>query len=404
MQVFRARVKNDPDNISGFPAYVDLRRIKPNMTLAEAQSIRVYDTKTKENEYARQISSVKKMYIKLTGNASDVFIFIDGKSSDYSNTYRKGAKNVWSSWGVVPQRLVDAKGNHTIEQVGNVSFAEGLLGDAYLLSGEGTNNYPKIKLNRPETTLNFTNKLSVVAVMKRTNNLAFSSLISSGESYDTGNGFDFYKLSTDHWYTDKPSTDSEWIQITDTKQPITDYVVVHISKSNNQIVATFDGVSHTPINESGVFKNIDDIRIGGSFYGASGWKGTIEELRIGKNVFSQAWKEAEHRNLKDQSAFWGEWDDITNTHIDGLTGERFDSERAYLEHTNKVTGVKPTDLHHHGSIGVTVAEGGLKRTGHLNEDKQALIATARNKVIEHDVDRKRAKFLSKIARRDYVEI
>jgi hypothetical protein len=56
---------------------------------------------------------------------------------------------------------------------------------------------------------------------------------------------------------------------------------------------------------------------------------------------------------------------MAEKHIDGLTGQEFDSHEEYLAHVSPVTGYKPTDLEHHGLTGVRIAKAALQRTDSL---------------------------------------
>lgn len=58
-------------------------------------------------------------------------------------------------------------------------------------------------------------------------------------------------------------------------------------------------------------------------------------------------------------------------HVDGLTGQVFNSEQEYLDHVSPVTGFKPTELEHQGKRGVLVAKAALKRGGKLTKKAEA---------------------------------
>lgn len=410
MQVFRARVQLE-QGFDGLVAYVDLTRVKSNMTIAQARSIRVYSDRKKTIEYPRHIVSKKKMYLKL-GASQWVFLFIDGVSPDYDVAETDFGRNSCHAKDDIfadGSALVDSTGNRTIGQIGTVPFVDGLTGKAFSYPNNST--YPRIiPSGRNDPLLRYTDKFCVRALV-RCDDIQTgknNALVSKGNSWASGAGFIFeYEHATHQWSINKPATPGWKLTATSRSQPIDDYTFIEFEKNPTEMIVYIDGVENNRFSQTDDFTDVNDaIRIGSSLITPRKyWCGTIAEFGLNKNVNEPPEvKYARALNIKDQSAFWGEWDDVTYTHIDGLTGEKFDTEQQYLEHTNKVTGVKPTDLHHHGSIGVTVAEEGLKRTGHLNEDKQALIATARDKVIEHNVDHKRARFLSKIVRGQYVEI
>lgn len=56
---------------------------------------------------------------------------------------------------------------------------------------------------------------------------------------------------------------------------------------------------------------------------------------------------------------------MAEKHIDGLTGQEFNSHEEYLNHVNSVTGFKPTEIEHHGVSGIRIAKAALKRTNSL---------------------------------------
>lgn len=58
-------------------------------------------------------------------------------------------------------------------------------------------------------------------------------------------------------------------------------------------------------------------------------------------------------------------------HIDGLTGQEFDTEEEYLAHTSPVTGYKPTDIEHQGKRAILIAKKALERTGSLTDEVKA---------------------------------
>lgn len=75
-------------------------------------------------------------------------------------------------------------------------------------------------------------------------------------------------------------------------------------------------------------------------------------------------------------------------HIDGLTGEVFETEAEYLAHVSPVTGYKPTDIEHHGLRGLRVAEKALERTGSLKGAVKTDVEAKLTKVRDEEVETK----------------
>lgn len=78
-------------------------------------------------------------------------------------------------------------------------------------------------------------------------------------------------------------------------------------------------------------------------------------------------------------------------HVDGLTGKVFSSEQEYLDHVSPVTGFKPTDLEHHGSAGLRIAEAALQRTGSLTKEVQADLDEKKEIIESSQVDHELAE-------------
>ena len=75
-------------------------------------------------------------------------------------------------------------------------------------------------------------------------------------------------------------------------------------------------------------------------------------------------------------------------HIDGLTGEVFATEKAYLDHVSPVTGFTPKDLEHHGSRGSQVAKASLARKGKLSKARETALDSQLEEVKTQGVDHK----------------
>lgn len=78
-------------------------------------------------------------------------------------------------------------------------------------------------------------------------------------------------------------------------------------------------------------------------------------------------------------------------HVCGLTGKVFDSLEEYLAHTSPVTGFKPTDLEHHGSAGIRIAEAALKRTGSLSKEATIELEEKKETIATDNVDHQLAE-------------
>lgn len=85
-------------------------------------------------------------------------------------------------------------------------------------------------------------------------------------------------------------------------------------------------------------------------------------------------------------------------HIDGLTGQEFANENAYLEHVSPVTGYKPTDLKHHGVRGLQIAKAALARVAKLTKTQETAIDAEIDEVQSNGTDHKLM-----LARRDRAE-
>lgn len=78
-------------------------------------------------------------------------------------------------------------------------------------------------------------------------------------------------------------------------------------------------------------------------------------------------------------------------HIDGLTGQVFETKEEYLAHVSPVTGYTPADIEHHGERGILVAKKALGRTGSLDTNAEAGLDTALDNVKNNDVEHKLAE-------------
>ena len=409
MRVYRARVQPETGT-NGLCAYVDLTRVDPRMTIAQARSIRVYNDRKRTIEYPRDIISKKKMYVKL-GTGRWVFLFIDGVSEDYNRAETDfGGISAWEGQdiSVIGSELSDRSNHRSIGQTGTVAYADGLTGKAFSISDN--NNYPYIRTSGGinDSLLNYSDIMRVRALVKCVDMESGknNSLLAKGNPWGGGRGFDFdYTHATKEWRMNNPRVGG-WKKIISRRQDLAEHIVILIQKTPTEVIVSLDGVENKRTAETKSFIRIpSNIRIGSTLTTSSAyWCGLIAELTISRNITTPEYNTAEALMLKDQSAFWGEWQDVTETHIDGLSGQKFELEKQYLEHTHAITGVTPTDLHHHGTVGIGVAEQALERTDSLNTDKQAIIAEHRRLEGHHNIDHKREQFISRIARREYVEI
>ena len=330
LKVFVATVQVEDDQaVTGLPALVNLSRLK-TLTLAEAQSIRVYDSLDQTTEYARDIMSATKMAIKLD-TTTDVYIMYNGTDSDYDATATYGSEAVYSvlDSSIEGGSLADRAGKETIGEVGTVTYEDnGLWGKAFKI--ENNSNYPVI-----EDADDYTDKISITLIAKLTDTSGsnYRSLMSAGSSYNNGTGFDFYTLTSNgKWYTDKPGTANNYHTLSDTANSLSDFTVVQIEKTTTGISIEFDGVEYGSVSETGSFTNTDgNIKIGASTDG-SNFIGSIEEIRLSKTTHSAAYKAAEVRNLKDQEAFWGEWEDVTVPKIVSQQAPGDPSPAGYTRH------------------------------------------------------------------------
>ena len=352
-KIFMATVQVEDDQaVTGLAALVDLSRLG-TLTLAEAQSIRVYDSLEQTTEYARDIMSATKMAIKIN-NTTDVYIMYNGTDSDYAATDTYGSEAVYSvlDSSIEGGSLSDRAGNETISEVGTVVYEDnGLWGKAFKI--ENNDNYPVIQNGD-----DYTDKISVTLIAKLTNNSGstYRSLMSAGSSYNAGTGFDFYTFTGDNkWYTDKPGTANEYHTLSDTTNDLDDFTVVQIEKTTTDISISFDGVEFGSVSETGSFTKTDgNIKIGGSTDG-SNFIGSIEEVRLSKTTHSAAYKAAEVRNLKDQEAFWGEWQDVTvitkvaDNHLDTFLLEIDKKQKAYFEKHGRYFQKLDSDLPDEGA-------------------------------------------------------
>ena len=403
MRVYRAQIQLETGT-NGLCAYVDLTRVDPRMTIAEARSIRVYNDRKRTIEYPRDIVSKKKMYVKL-GTGRWVFLFIDGVSPDYNRAETDyGGISAWEGQdvSVIGSELSDRTNNRSIRETGTVAYADGLTGKAFRI--QDNNNYPYIRTSggSNDSLLNYSDTMRVRALVRCIDpdgSGKNNSLVSKGNPHNSRDGFNFeYKHATKSWRINKPNTRSHLLDLGTSNRPIDDDTVVVLKKTPTEIILVIDGVEDGRISEPNSFGNTSaSIRIGSSLINnVKYWCGLISELTLSRNITSPEYDHAESLMFKDQSAFWGEWEDVTETHIDGLSGQAFETEQQYLEHTHAVTGVKPTDLHHHGKVGIAIGEKALERTDSLNTDKQAIIAEHRRLEEHHNIDHKRGVFIGKV--------
>lgn len=103
------------------------------ITLAEAQSIRVYSDSTKATELAREIVSADEIHVKYTVPTSGGMLYVDydGVRADYADTATFGRNNAWDSTHVAVYHLSDAS-----DSTGNGHDGTGING--IVLGGDPT--------------------------------------------------------------------------------------------------------------------------------------------------------------------------------------------------------------------------------------------------------------------------
>lgn len=384
-------------NLTDFPVYVNLNDVKPGITLAEAQGVRVYKADG-TTELPREIVSKDEMHFKadsISSTVDTVFVIdINEARADYATNSTYGAENVWTN-GYVAVWHLDGLINSVnstadLTENGTVPARVGKLGVAR--GSYSSSNY----LDNATVTLGASpDELSVQAWVHPTNleggSGVFTSEYTGSRFIMNITGSPDYSVSTgiDTRYTAGASNNTvavnnQWYKI--------DY---NASETEGRIQNHVDGQPDSIRDYSPGFSFALDaftgFRIGNrSDYQLSPAAGYVDEVRIGNVVRSSDWIAAEYANQSNPSAFYAiapeEGGDETGPlPVTSGLHRRYDASQLTLSDGADVT-VWPDSSGNGGDLVTTGGTPPTYQSGAAPLDKPAVVFSGANSSLDNLYD------------------
>ena len=270
------------------------------LTLAEAESIRIYTDEAKTNEVAREVVSADEIHCKVPTltSSTELYVEYDGIAADYGVATSFGRDAVWGDYKFVAhlETLIDSTGNQTITNSGAVA-ATGKVGGAYDFdSGDymtaGTFSTASGAYTWDVWISHGTLSSSTHFIFDSLSGRAALSLRRTGPSGVTVNdSVSFFDGSS--WNNTNQAPGVGWHKIT--------------------LVSSGSGVS-IYVDGSSVFSNSASMNSMGSDFGLSAnigdlsisaYAGLLDEAKVTESQRSTDWITTEYNNQNDVASFWG---------------------------------------------------------------------------------------------------
>ena len=284
-----------------------------SLTLAEAQSVRIYSDASLTTELAREVVSADEIHVKASSvsSSTELYVDFDGVRSDYAVTATYGRNAVWSDYlGVWHlDSTTDSTGNgFTLTEVGGITVggATGRFGDATNFDGiddllktatSPWNGVGDFTASVWEKSSSANNNMNFIGIRENTsgsqNNGLFSSRDSGSDTAqalfrDTANSYT--KVAT----ISNDIIDGNWHYIVARRSGTTGFIWADAGGSGN--IASVTGVSGDLANSNNVLTFNSSVD--------NDFAGDMEEGRIADIHFSDDWLTTEYNNQNDNAAFW----------------------------------------------------------------------------------------------------
>ena len=319
--------------LSDFPVLIQPSAISGfgSITLAEAQSIRIYTDEAKTTELAREVVAADEIWVKVTSlsTSSVLYVDYDGIRSDYAVTATYGRNNVWSDYAAVWHMEEDPSTTNIVDATGN---GIALSSQGSMTSGDsvaGPFGSKAIEFDGVNDALAVTGATSLEPDTSDFTMQCWGKPITAGvgrepviwKGVDSGSGFgtDWYHMEYDFggdgkigWGIDDGSA-FDGLRGADisTSYGLNSWNLWHAVRDHGSNMKMFqDGVQI-----GSVAKTQGDVSPNGTFYIARNYTGdysnvVVDEVRIRRSILSADWISAEEENMRDNGAFWGTASDI----------------------------------------------------------------------------------------------
>ena len=297
-----------PSSLTDFPVYVNLKDIIPGMTLAQANSIRVYKADG-VTEVPREIVSENEMHFladSLSSSSDTTFVVdIDGARSDYSATDTYGSQAVWSNGFVGVWHLDNMTDSSSNSQDGSdtgtgVVAGTGQLGQGMVFDGSSHITLGNVSTSNPLCLASSSGTIS--AWVKSNSGTNYQRIIdkSDGASakdgyamwYPNGNNVVYVSIDSNSATFNANAPTTTWWYLGST----------FVSSGHNVFFAnttTYNWAAYVPPSVT------TDIGIGGWNTDESrNWIGTIDEVRVANTARSADWIATEYANQNSPSTFY----------------------------------------------------------------------------------------------------
>lgn len=279
-----------------------------SLTLAEAESVRVYTDASLTTECARQVVSADEIWVKVPSlsSSTDLYFDWDGVRADYAVGATYGRNNVWSDYNIVlhlSSNNVDSAGNATsILANQNITYGtpNSPLGPS--ANFNGTNSYIRyaktdaVPIGSTPHTVSYWVRPETIkaAAQGHTSQWTFST---SGNAFFTGtrnfSGYGFY------------NSDQYAYNLTSTNYPVNTWTYI----------TTVNEAANSRLYTNGALRYSRGSRL--TFTGQGPWTlgrqgelnaeyfdGQLREVRTRSTSVSADWIATEYNNHNNNAAFW----------------------------------------------------------------------------------------------------
>jgi len=322
IRVATVRAADVPASQTNMPVFFDISRIGATaLTLAEANSLRVYTDTDLVTQMAREIVSATEGHAKYPSltSTSKIAMDFDGIRADYAVTDTFGRNNVWTGYNAVYHFEVlttDDSGNgHTTTNVGSVVTGVGKLGGnsadfgstnttRYLhdnsgIGYTGTANFGATWWFKSKTAPTGANFQTIFTHNASTSSLGRLHRAGVVDISGVQNLRYFVLAGPPNTFADKPKTPGAAI-----------WYHGALTHDGATVRAYDDGVEYNNYAKTGTYTNSANFLAIGSnstTLAQDVWKGELDELRFSKTAQSANWITTEYNNQNAESTFWGTW-------------------------------------------------------------------------------------------------
>lgn len=280
-----------------------------SLTLAEAESCRVYSDASLTTELAREVVSADEIYVKVPSlsTSSEVYFDYDGARADYAVTATYGAESVWDDYDFVSHDggANDSTANgYASSGSGGISSGDstGKLGQA--TTYDGIDDFFTI-----DASLAYNSETAATWQAWLNPNSATPPTIETIiTTQDGASGWgtqlrDTGVVSTFNYALPSGNDSAEGGALSSGN-----WGLVHFAYDNSNYLKNYvNGINTASDTSVGIGINGGgNVYIGARAYSTPDrfWTGLIDEIRLRKSTLSDDWITTEHNNMGDNGAFW----------------------------------------------------------------------------------------------------